>query len=197
MGRLIRFKDLPSMPWKNGGGSTVELIAAPQGATVADFDFRISVATVSQDGPFSLFPNIDRTLALVDGEGLTLHLAGEAPIFIDDVTPFASFPGETSIHATVIDGTTMDFNVMTHRGRCSHTFEVSHGTAYKVLPRGDFTLLFIADGSGVMIAKPGTKADLLDRFDAIALDPGQAYDVSGHYSTIFIVDIHFQACTSS
>jgi environmental stress-induced protein Ves len=197
MGRLIRFKDLPSMPWKNGGGSTVELVAAPPGATVADFDFRISVATVSQDGPFSVFPNIDRTLALVEGEGLTLYMAGEPPIFIDDANPYTSFPGEASIHATVNDGTTMDFNVMTHRGRCRHTFEVSHGTAYKVVPRGDFTLLFVAEGAGVMIGKTAATADLLDRFDAVVLDPGQAYDVSGHYSTIFIVDIHIQACTSS
>jgi environmental stress-induced protein Ves len=193
MGRLIRFKDLPSMPWKNGGGSTVELLTAPQGATIADFDFRISVATVSQDGPFSVFPDIDRTLALVDGEGLTLYVEGEDPIFIDDATPFASFPGEARIHAAVNSGTTMDFNVMTHRGRCTHTFEVSHGTTYKVVPRGDFTLLFMAEGSGVRIGEPGGTPAMLERFDAIVLDPGKAYDVGGHYSTIFIVDIHTQA----
>jgi environmental stress-induced protein Ves len=190
MARVIRFKDLPSMPWKNGGGSTVELITSPQGATINDFEFRISVATVSQDGPFSLFPNIDRTLALVDGQGLTLHLAGEPDIVIDDATPFASFAGETSIHATVNNGTTMDFNVMTNRGRCSHTFEVSHGTSYKVVPRGEFTLMFIAEGEGVMIGEAGSAPNLLDRFDAIVLNPGKACEVNGHYSTIFIVDIH-------
>jgi environmental stress-induced protein Ves len=190
MARVIRFKDLPSMPWKNGGGSTVELITSPQGATINDFEFRISVATVSQDGPFSIFPNIDRTLALVDGDGLTLHLAGEPAIAIDDVTPYASFPGETSIHATVNNGTTMDFNVMTNRGRCSHTFEVSHGTSYKVVPRGEFTLMFIAEGAGVMIGEPGAAPDLLDRFDAIVLDSGKTHEVNGNYSTIFIVDIH-------
>ncbi len=197
MGRLIRFKDLPSMPWKNGGGSTVELHTAPQGATIADFDFRISVATVSQDGPFSIFPDIDRTLALVDGQGLTLHIAGEPDIAIDEAHPYTSFPGEVSIHATVNNGTTMDFNVMTHRGRCSHTFEVSHGTSYKVVPRGDFTLLFIAEGAGVMIGRPGATADLLDRFDAIVLDAGESYHVNGHYSTIYIVDIHTTPCTLS
>lgn len=197
MGRLIRFRDLPSMPWKNGGGSTVELLTRPQGATLSDFDFRISVATVAQDGPFSVFPHIDRTLALVDGEGLTLHLAGEAPIVIDDATPYASFPGETSIHATVNHGTTMDFNVMTHRARCSHTFEVSHGTSYKVVPRGEFTLMFVAEGAGVMVGEPGATPDLLDRFDAIVLDAGRTYEVNGHYSTIYIVDIHSLPCTAS
>ncbi len=197
MGRLIRFRDLPSMPWKNGGGSTVELLTWPPGATLSDFDFRISVATVAQDGPFSVFPDIDRTLALVDGAGLTLHLAGEPAIAIDDANPYASFPGETSIHATVNHGTTMDFNVMTHRARCSHTFEVSHGTSYQVVPRGDFTLLFIAEGSGVMVGQSGAAPDLLDRFDAILLNAGKTYEVNGHYSTIFIVDIHRQPCTAS
>ncbi len=193
MERLIRFKDLPSMPWKNGGGSTVELLVAPQGATIGDFDFRISVATVSQDGPFSVFANIDRTLALVDGEGLTLHIDGKGAESIDEDHPYFSFPGEAIIHATVNNGTTMDFNVMTHRGRCRHTLEVSHGTSYNIVPRGDFTLLFVAEGAGVMIGRPGAKPHLLDRFDALVLDPGVTYDVGGSYSTLFIVDIHTQA----
>lgn len=197
MGRLIRFSDLPSMAWKNGGGSTVELLTWPQGATLSDFDFRISVATVAQDGPFSVFPDIDRTLALVDGEGLTLHLAGEPAIVIDDANPYASFPGETSIHATVNHGTTMDFNVMTRRTRCSHTFEVSHGTSYQVVPRGEFTLLFLAEGAAVRVGQPGAVPCVLDRFDALLLDSGKAYEVNGHYSTIFIVDIHLLPCTAS
>ncbi|MBM7325185.1 HutD family protein, partial [Agrobacterium sp. S2] len=49
------------MPWKNGGGVTTEIIVHPAKASMADFDWRISMANVAQDGPFSIFPGVDRT----------------------------------------------------------------------------------------------------------------------------------------
>ena len=56
-----------------GGGSTTEIAVAPPGAGFDDFDWRVSLATITQDGPFSAFPGIDRTLALVDGDGCLLY----------------------------------------------------------------------------------------------------------------------------
>lgn len=54
-----------SMPWKNGGGVTTEIIVHPAKAPMADFDWRISMANVAQDGPFSIFPGVDRTLCIL------------------------------------------------------------------------------------------------------------------------------------
>ena len=53
------------MPWKNGGGETVEIAVSPEGAALSEFDWRISMATVATDGPFSIFPGIDRTLSIL------------------------------------------------------------------------------------------------------------------------------------
>ena len=50
------------MPWKNGGGETAEIAVSPPGAALDDFDWRLSMARVETDGPFSAFPGIDRTL---------------------------------------------------------------------------------------------------------------------------------------
>ncbi|MBN7823193.1 HutD family protein, partial [Bowmanella yangjiangensis] len=47
-----------AMPWKNGGGSTLELAICPVGASLDDFDWRISSASVASSGAFSRFPGI-------------------------------------------------------------------------------------------------------------------------------------------
>ena len=75
--RLIREASLPRRPWKNGGGTTVEIAVFPAGAGFDGFDWRLSMADVVADGPFSAFPDIDRTLVLIDGPGLVLDVAGE------------------------------------------------------------------------------------------------------------------------
>ncbi len=69
--RILRAADHKRMPWKNGGGETVEIAVAPQDAALGDFDWRISMATVAADGPFSIFPGIDRTLSILSGSGMT------------------------------------------------------------------------------------------------------------------------------
>jgi len=100
------------MPWKNGGGTTLELfhIRDEDGDTL----FRLSQATVKQDGPFSLFPGIDRTLIVLHGQGLILEMAGEMIELRPGDEPFR-FSGEVPIHCDLIQDTVEDFNVMVDR----------------------------------------------------------------------------------
>ena len=44
-----------AVPWKNGGGVTREVAAHPAGASLEDFDWRVSTAEVRAAGPFSGF----------------------------------------------------------------------------------------------------------------------------------------------
>ena len=71
--RLLAARDRLAKPWKNGGGVTRDVAIAPPDAGLDTFDWRISFADVASDGPFSPFPDIDRTLTVVDGEGLALR----------------------------------------------------------------------------------------------------------------------------
>ena len=117
--RIIRSRDYPTRPWKNGGGTTRDIVVAPGDASLDDFHWRLSLAQVDRDGPFSRFDNVDRTLVLLDG-AMTLH---EQSRRIDLVRgePFA-FEGERAIEATLAgSGSTLDFNVMTRRSRARHT----------------------------------------------------------------------------
>ena len=65
--RIVRQRDLNRVPWKNGGGTTCEIAASPAGAGMEAFDWRLSMADVAADGPFSNFSDIDRTLVLIEG----------------------------------------------------------------------------------------------------------------------------------
>jgi len=71
---ILKASDRKPQPWKNGGGTTREVCAFPPGATLDGFDWRLSMATVAKDGPFSAFPGIDRVLIVLAGGGLDLTL---------------------------------------------------------------------------------------------------------------------------
>lgn len=124
--QLIRYRECPSTPWKNGGGSTKQLLISPSNADLSNFDYRISIARVSSSGPFSQFIGIDRQLCLLEGEGLKLYIQGDnldsGAILTPNDAPF-NFKGETQIESQLLDDPVLDFNVMTKRGRYRSSIE--------------------------------------------------------------------------
>lgn len=106
--------DYRRMPWKNGGGSTLELLqdATPDGG----FNWRLSIADVERPGPFSSFPGIDRQIMLVAGNGMVLSFANEAPpVVISKPLRPQAFKGEWQTDCRLIEGAIQDFNVMVRR----------------------------------------------------------------------------------
>ncbi|MHC1550654.1 HutD/Ves family protein [Phyllobacterium sp. K27] len=120
---ILRASDHKHMPWKNGGGVTTELAVAPAGAEVSEFHWRVSMATVASDGPFSSFENIDRILTVLDGAGMDLDVAGMAPVRLTDTSAPFSFPGDVATSARLVSGAITDLNVMTRRGEWHATVE--------------------------------------------------------------------------
>jgi environmental stress-induced protein Ves len=112
-------QQLPATPWKNGGGVTREIVCQPPGAGMDAFDWRVSIAHIASDGPFSRFAQVDRVITLLEGAGVRLHSHdGTVDHRLDRPwEPFA-FSGEAPVQADLIAGDCHDFNVMTRRGRC-------------------------------------------------------------------------------
>jgi environmental stress-induced protein Ves len=121
--KLYRASEHKRMPWKNGGGETVEIAVSPPDASVEDFDWRISMATVASDGPFSIFPGIDRTLSILDGNGMSLTVAGGENWMLTRSSPPIAFAADVPVAAKLVDGPITDLNVMTRRGRYRHSVE--------------------------------------------------------------------------
>ncbi len=84
-------------------------------------DGRISMGVVAGDGPFSLFPGVDRTLTILHGAGMELELgAAQTSILLTpDSEPF-HFPGDIAAEAGLLAGTITDLNVMSRRSRYRH-----------------------------------------------------------------------------
>ncbi len=118
--RLIRAAECHSMPWKNGGGATTEICLHPPGAGLEDFGWRVSIATVASDGPFSVFTGVDRTLTLLAGEGLWLAIGDAAPVLLVRDSAPLSFPADVPTRATLIGPPVTDLNVMTRQGAWRH-----------------------------------------------------------------------------
>jgi environmental stress-induced protein Ves len=109
--KLIRSTDVTLTPWKNGGGSTRTLAQWPADSGLTDFSWRISIASIEQDGPFSSFDGVDRTLVLLDGQGMMLDFEGR-PVRVDPSAPRVDFAGEDAPGCRLLDGPTSDFNLM-------------------------------------------------------------------------------------
>jgi environmental stress-induced protein Ves len=107
-------------PWKNGLGTTEEVYVYPPGNE--DFLFRVSLATLSTSGPFSLFPGIDRSLILLEGKPVRLN-----DLLVPLLAP-VSFPGEEKIEATV-EAQGRDLNLMCRREKVSGKIETLSGDA--------------------------------------------------------------------
>lgn len=116
--RLIRQSKYRRQPWKNGGGETVEIAISPPGASTDDFDWRVSMARVDSDGPFSVFAGIDRTLTVLEGSGIALSVDGSGPVAITDLPH--SFPGDAPAFAKLLGEPVTDLNVMTRRRILQH-----------------------------------------------------------------------------
>lgn len=98
-------------PWKNGRGTTTELWRLERDGQLL---IRLSRAAVVEDGPFSLFPGIERNLTVLSGPGFRLT-GPDLNLRCDPLVPVA-FPGDVEVAATETNGQPSDdFNVMTAR----------------------------------------------------------------------------------
>ena len=121
--------------WKNGAGLTREIALGPAGAGLDDFGWRLSVAELERDAPFSAFPGIDRCIVVIDGAGMALHDAAGAPVrTLAPLEPWA-FEGERALHAHLAHGPCRDFNVMTRRGVCTHSLTRARVESPNLMPQ--------------------------------------------------------------
>ena len=187
--RVLRASEYRSMPWKNGGGVTTEIAVSPAGAGLEDFDWRVSMARVEGSGPFSQFAGIDRTLAVLEGEGIVLDIAGLPPMSVTRVSAPLSFPADVPTAAALIGGPITDLNVMTRRSRMTHSVErLAVSAPVEIKTTAMATLILCLSGE---IIVPGTEPVRLGPLDTLL--PGT--DIASllvqpvHGTTLFVIRI--------
>jgi environmental stress-induced protein Ves len=142
---LLTPADYRRMPWRNGGGRTTEIASYPPGAALDAFDWRISIADVVKDGPFSRFAGIDRTIVLIAGAGMRLDGDGHSVLLTGLYEPYA-FRGDDAVDCTLVDGPVRVFNLMLRRNRGCGTVTVMRREGARV-PPARFRLCYAATGA--------------------------------------------------
>ncbi|CAN5160198.1 hypothetical protein BH09PSE1_BH09PSE1_26980 [soil metagenome] len=164
---ILPAADRVATPWKNGGGVTREIAASPSGAGLDDFDWRVSMAEVREAGAFSLFPDVDRVLTVLEGT-LGLTFAGEKPTFLDPTSEPFAFPGDRPCHGLPVVGSVLDLNVMCRHSRFHSRVDRVADATWR--PSGEAAILIALEPLAV-------GAETLNRFDALlftAIDPAEA-----------------------
>lgn len=169
--RVLRAAGRVAVPWKNGGGVTREIAAGPEGATADTFDWRVSLAEVAADGPFSLFPGVDRTLTVVEGAGMDLMVGGEHHIVDEPHWPH-EFPGDLETDGRLLDGPVVNLNVMYRRGRTQAVTAVVRGSVRLIPPDGGAVMAVALEEGARLSGDPGIHLGLYDAVLAVGESPG-------------------------
>ena len=106
----LRCEQYRSMPWRNGAGLTREIAREP--GTGDDFLWRLSLATIASNGPFSNYAGYRRSVTLIEGGGFQLAIPGQDPLVLDHLGATGLFPGDARAHCTLINGACTDISLM-------------------------------------------------------------------------------------
>jgi uncharacterized protein len=184
----MRARHLPAyeyrrMRWKNNLGWTREVHAealAPRAPDAADgdapaWDWRVSIAEIDHDCPFSAFPGHDRILVLLSGNGMRLDFHDGRRVELLPPHQRIAFRGEDALDCVLLDGPTRDFNLIWNRSRVRA--EVMHrplvGPMVFFPEPGVRWLLHLVAGRAQLKDRPGLSP--LDAGDSLLLDaaPGE------------------------
>lgn len=110
--RVIAANEYRRERWKNGRGWTREIHRQPNRD---NWDWRLSIAEIEHDAPFSTFMGVERELVLLQGNGLRLNFDDGAAHVLQPPHDRLRFAGERQVSGELVDGVTHDFNLMWRR----------------------------------------------------------------------------------
>lgn len=128
------------MPWSNGRGVSHEITRHT--SDDGEWLWRVAIAPIVEDGPFSSLPGVHRELTLIEGDGLVLTIDGVGVTCPDGGV--VRFSGSSDTTATLTNGPVVDLNVMSTEG---HEMEMMITRGPGVI--GDFVCVVALEHGGV------------------------------------------------
>ena len=122
MFNILHPDNLPAVRWKNGGGITREVARA---ADDLGLIWRISLADVDADGPFSRFDGLTRILTVIAGTGIDL-VSPDGVIAARPGVP-VRFSGDLAVIGRLIQGPIRDLNLIFDVARVNAEVQVLVG----------------------------------------------------------------------
>ncbi|GAA4360087.1 HutD/Ves family protein [Paeniglutamicibacter cryotolerans] len=182
-GSVIAYSDLPAAKWRNGGGTTRQILSgklsmagAPETVTGDDWDWRLSIADVDTAGDFSAFTGMTRILTVIEGELLAMKIDGQEKQ-LERFRPLR-FDGGSATSATLPTGPIRDLNLIARTGTV--TGHVAIVELSKKHPQhlfgGQFGVLL--QGKATLNTADGTQAEL-GRLDTVVGGEQETPTISG------------------
>ena len=109
--RIQRNSEHTPMPWANGRGTSYEI--ASDRSEAGEWTWRLAMAPVNEDGPFSRIECVNRSLAVVEGAGMLLSVDRKKLQCLP--MQVVRFRGDAVTEAALTDGPIMDINLMVRR----------------------------------------------------------------------------------
>jgi environmental stress-induced protein Ves len=124
--RLIPASAYRRVPWNNRGGVTMDIDMVERAGVV---QWRVSLAEIENDGPFSDFTGYDRTIVPLAGRGFRLSGGDAAPIVLAQNFVPHRFDGGWSPLCELIDRPVQALNALSLRATHSHTLAIHTSTS--------------------------------------------------------------------
>ena len=154
----IRASEYREQPWKNGGGLTREIAVALSDEREPRVLWRLSLATIERDAPFSEFRGYDRSIVTIDGGPLELEVEGQR-VSLERAEPY-SFPGEARVAAS-LQTPARDLNVMTLRDGFVHDLEIVTSAQRFVVDDDELVFIFAIEGTASLAEASCDRGDTL------------------------------------
>lgn len=179
--RVLRFADYPVVPWRNGRGVTREIAASavplastnrdPEGEDLPPLSaptpvWRITMATVESDVPFSDYSGLVRVLGVVDGDGIELTVDGRMSRLRPGET-YGPFAGGAPASARPLGGVTLDLGLIFDPARTRGELSAVGAGGRDIVGLIWFVVSLV---DGLEVSLNGTPVATLARRDTAALD---------------------------
>jgi len=139
--QTISPENFKSIPWKNGKGKTIE-VAINEGGTLDNFDWRLSMADVVEDGEFSNFNGYLRNLVLIKGNAIALCHDDQGTDKLNNYLDFATFDGGNQTFGQLPDGPITDFNIITDIEKYSVNVFTSTAQSQLTISSAELTFVY-------------------------------------------------------
>lgn len=151
----------PLTPWRNGRGETREIAKGTLGrgsvgtSGIHAWDWRLSVASLKDDGSFSTFAGVDRIAVLVEG---AVTLTSDVQVLSWKVPgDLHGFLGDEAFRARVHDAPVRLLNLMTRRAS-TRALVVVHRENFTIAPSGaEKVFLVVLHGVFEVLASSSAK----------------------------------------
>jgi len=186
---IITPKQFKTLPWKNGKGETIEL-AINDNASLDNFSWRISMATVVEDGVFSDFSGYMRNLILIEGNGLNLQHDHNHIDRLSDLLDVATFDGGCTTVGNLHNDAIIDFNVITDKAKYQTTVSTYLQKTTQQIKDADLCFIYSLTGEIEFSSDNNTIKGLLPQGHLLKVNRLQSTLLTVEGEQIIIVELN-------